>query len=138
MQTSGIKNDLKLKCNITFLTISGEKFMRRIVCIASNSWSCFASFWIQLNMKFNMTSVKILNAAEDPVLLNVISKMCEMMFDVHINCTFERHNKMLNQTEKVLVEFLLQTTVHIKHHLKYTADKESVDLPSGYIESGYF
>lgn len=86
---------------------------------------------------FNRTSVEILNTAEDPVLLNVISKMCEKMFDVHINCTFERHNKMLDQSEKVLVEFLLQTTVGIKHHLKYRADQESLDLPSGYIESAF-
>lgn len=83
---------------------------------------------------FNMTPVKIMNTAEDPVLLHVISKMCEKMFDVHINCTFERHNKRLDQTEEVLVEFLIQTTVDIKHHLIYRVDQESVDLPSGYIE----
>lgn len=86
---------------------------------------------------FNITSDEILKILQDPVLPQVISKMCEKMFDIEINCSFERKQKMLEQTEKDLVKFLLQTTVDIKHHLKYRSYAESIDLPNGYIESPY-
>lgn len=86
---------------------------------------------------FNITSNKILKILQDPVLPQVISKMCEKMFDIQINCSFERKRKMLEQTEKDLVEFFLQTTVDIKDYLKYRSHAESIDLPNGYIESPY-
>lgn len=77
-----------------------------------------------------------MNIAEDPVLLNVISKMCEKMFDIQINCSFERFEKMSEETERTLVEFLLGISNDVKFHLKYHAKLESVVLPSGYIEVG--
>lgn len=84
---------------------------------------------------FKITSAKIQNISEDPILLNVISKMCEKMFDMQINCSFQRKHKMLEQTEMDLMKFLLQITVDIKEYLKYRAPEESIDLPSGYIEN---
>lgn len=123
---------------MTIITFAGAKFMRRTVCSASSPWRCFTRFWSsQIWEGFYITSIEILNTAKDPVLLNVISKMCERMFDVQINCSFDRKQKILEQTGKDLVKFLLQTTVDIKHHLKYKAHEESIDLPSGYIESPY-
>lgn len=86
---------------------------------------------------FNITSDEILKILQDPVLPQIISKMCEQMFDIQINCSFKRTRKMLEQTEKDLVKFLLQTTVDIKHHLKHRSHAESIDLPNGYIESPY-
>ena len=86
---------------------------------------------------FNITSDEILEILQDPVLPQVISKMCEKMFDIQINCSFKRERKMLEQTEKDLVKFLLQITVDIKDHLKYRSQAESIDLPNGYIESPY-
>lgn len=86
---------------------------------------------------FNITSDEILKIHQDPVLPQVISKMCEKMFDIQINCSFKRKRKMLEQTEKDLVEFLLQTAVDIKHHLKYRSHAEGIDLPNGYIASPY-
>ena len=86
---------------------------------------------------FNMTTVEISNIIEDSILSNVISKMCEKMFDAHIQCSFERNQKMLEQNEKDLVKFLLQTMVDIKDHLKHRSLQESIELPDGYIESPF-
>lgn len=86
---------------------------------------------------FNITSDEILKFLQDPVLPQVISTMCEKMFDIQINCSFQRKRKMLEQTEKDLVQCLLQTTVDIEDYLKYRSAAESIDLPNGYIESPY-
>lgn len=82
---------------------------------------------------FNITSdgiLKILKILQGPVLPQVISKMCEKMFDVQIICSFKREQKMLEQIEKDLVKFLLQTTVDVKDHLKYRSHAESINLPN--------
>lgn len=84
---------------------------------------------------FNMTSVEILNIIENSILPNIMSNMCERMFDAQIKCSFERKQKMLEQNVKVLAEFLSQTTVDIKHHLKYRSFDQSIELRDGYIEN---
>lgn len=58
--------------------------------------------------------------------------MCEKMFDIQINCSFERHKK-INES-KELVGFLLYTMLDIKDYLGFFADDESVSLPRGYID----
>lgn len=73
----------------------------------------------------------------DHIIATIKQVSQEKMFDLQINCLFQRKRKMLEQTEKDLVEFLLQATVDIKHHLKYRSHAESIDLPNGYIESPY-
>ena len=87
--------------------------------------------------QYSTTQAELLNIANDPILLNVISEMCEKMFNVQINCTFERYKNMSEETERDLVEFLLQSSIDVKHHLKYNAKQESVILPTGYIEDPY-
>lgn len=86
---------------------------------------------------FNTTQAELLNVANDPILLNVISEMCEKMFNVQINCSFERYKNSSEETERILVEFLLQTSIDGKYYLKYNAEQESVVLPTGYIEDPY-
>ncbi|XP_031636474.1 uncharacterized protein LOC116349259 [Contarinia nasturtii] len=83
---------------------------------------------------FNMTSVEVLNIIEDSILTNIISKMCEKMFDAQIKCLFERERRMLEQNENELVKFLLRTMVDIKEYLKHKSHLESIELPYGYIE----
>lgn len=51
--------------------------------------------------------------------------------------SFEREIKMPEQNEKDLVQFLLQISIDIKHHLKYRSLQERVELPHGYIGSKY-
>lgn len=87
--------------------------------------------------QFNTTQAELLNVANDPILLNVISEMCEKMFNVQINCSFERYKNISEETERILVEFLLQTSNDVKYYLKYNAEQESVVLPTGYIENPY-
>lgn len=48
--------------------------------------------------------------------------------------SFELEQKMLEQNEKDLVIFLLQTMVDIKDYLKYRFNQESIELPNGYID----
>lgn len=55
---------------------------------------------------FNMTSVEVLNIVEDSIHMNIISKMCEKMFDAQIKCLFEQERRMLEQNENELVKFL--------------------------------
>lgn len=81
----------------------------------------------------NHDAVEILKTIKDPVVPNAISEICEKMFDVQINCTFEQKEKMTEQTEKDLVAFLLRTTLDIKNYLKLHDNAENVYLPSGYI-----
>lgn len=85
--------------------------------------------------QFNTTQAELLNVANDPILLNVISEMCERMFNVQIKCSFERYKNISEETERILVEFLLQTSMDVKYYLKYHAEQESVVLPTGYIEN---
>lgn len=87
--------------------------------------------------QFKTTQAELLNVANDPILLNVISEMCEKMFNVQINCSFERYKNVSEETERILVEFLLQTSIDVKYYLKYNAEQESVVLPTGYIENPY-
>lgn len=87
--------------------------------------------------RFNITQAELLSVANDPILLNVISEMCQKIFNVQINCSFERYENISEETERVLVEFLLQTSIDVKHYLKYNAEQEGVVLPTGYIENAY-
>lgn len=87
--------------------------------------------------QFETTQAELLNVANDPILLNVISEMCEKMLNVQINCSFERYKNISEETERILVEFLLQTSTDVKHYLKYNAERASVVLPTGYIENPY-
>lgn len=87
--------------------------------------------------QFNTTQDELLMVANDPILLDVISEMCEKMFNVQINCSFERYKKIPKGTERILVEFLFQTSIDVKYYLKYNAEQESVVLPTGYIENPY-
>lgn len=115
--------------NSYFFTIPGKKFMRRSVRYAGGPWYC--------SSKFNTTQAELLNVANDPILLNIISEMGEKMFNVQINCSIERYKNIPEQTERILVGFLLQTSVDVKDYLKYNAEQESVVLPTGYIENPY-
>lgn len=83
---------------------------------------------------YNKSSSELLNIAKDPVLSNNISEMCEKMFDIQINCSFESHNKILEPEEYDLLSFLLHTTRDIKQYLGWYAHAESVSLPSGYTD----
>lgn len=65
---------------------------------------------IKYENTFNITSAELWNIAEDLDLLNIISQMCEKIFDVQINCSFKRHNKILERIENDSVEFLFQTS----------------------------
>lgn len=59
--------------------------------------------------------------------------MCETMFDIKIHCSVERFKNISEETERILVEFLLQTSIDVESYLKYNAQQESVVLPAGYI-----
>lgn len=57
------------------------------------------------------------------------------MFNVQIKYSFERYKDIPEETERILVEFLLQTSIDVKHYLKYNAERVGVVLPTGYIEN---
>lgn len=86
---------------------------------------------------YNVTQVDLLNIVNDPILLDVISEMCDKMFNVQINCSFERYENIPEETERSLVEFFLLMSHDVKHYLKYNYRRESVVLPPGYIENPY-
>lgn len=83
---------------------------------------------------YNTTSMELLNVAADPVPVDVISKMCEKMLNVRINCSFERYKKVSEKTERALVDFLLQISIDVRNYIKTRADSESLILPSGYAD----
>lgn len=87
--------------------------------------------------QYNITQADLLEIVDDPILLNVISEMCEGTFNVQINCSFERYKNIPEGIELILVEFILETLIDVKHNLKYHAQHESVVLPTGYIENPY-
>lgn len=87
--------------------------------------------------QYNITQAEFLDIANDPILLNVLSEMCEKMFNVQINCLFARHNNIPEETERILVRFLLHISIDVRNYLKYNAQRESVVLPPGYVENPY-
>lgn len=111
---------------MTFIKFAGEKFMRKT---ASTTHTAVRAAILpdfdpsKYEQIFDITSDEILKILQDSVLLQVISKMSEKIFDISINCLFERKRQMLEQTAKDLVEFLIQTTIDIKHNLKYRSGR---------------